>query len=170
MTLRIGQGVDVHAFDASQTIKTKVATHITLGGVAISSQRSLLAHSDGDVLIHALCDALLGALALGDIGQHFPDNDDRYKNADSRKLLQTVMSLLNEQGYMLLNADMTIVAQQPKMSPHTLAMRNNLATDMAVAVEAVSVKATTTEHLGFTGREEGIACFAIVLLQKRSSD
>lgn len=168
MTLKIGQGVDVHAFDDSQS--SKASTHITLGGVVIPSPRPLLAHSDGDVLIHALCDALLGALALGDIGLHFPDNDERYKNADSRKLLQTVIGLLNEQGYMLLNADMTIVAQQPKMAPHTLAMRNNLAADMAVAVEAVSVKATTTEHLGFTGREEGIACFAIVLLQKRSGD
>ena len=154
--MRIGQGYDVHAFGEGD--------HIILGGVTIPYERGLIAHSDGDVLIHALCDALLGAAALGDIGQHFPDTDPQYGGADSRKLLRHVISLINGKGYSLGNADMTIVAQAPKMSPYIEQMATNLVADLGCDIGQVNVKATTTEKLGFEGREEGIACQAIVLL------
>lgn len=169
MNIRIGQGYDVHAFAPldgciDTAADTTTDTAIVLGGVSIPFERTLLAHSDGDVLIHALCDAMLGALALGDIGQHFPDTDPRFKGISSRQLLVHVVALLAERNYCLSNADMTIVAQRPKMADHILLMRENIAADAAVLLDAVSIKATTTERLGFTGREEGIACYANVLL------
>ena len=164
MTMRVGQGYDVHAFDTvSADIPAEAS--IVLGGVEIPSDKPLLAHSDGDVLIHALCDALLGALALGDIGQHFPASDERYSDIDSRQLLRQVEQLVSGKGYRLLNADMTIVAQRPVMAPYIPAMRQNISTDLSVEYDAISVKATTTERLGFAGREEGIACYTTVLLQ-----
>ncbi|WP_444921455.1 2-C-methyl-D-erythritol 2,4-cyclodiphosphate synthase [Microbulbifer sp. CnH-101-G] len=158
MSFRVGQGFDVHAFGPGD--------HVVLGGVKISHSFGLKAHSDGDVLLHALCDALLGALALGDIGHHFPDTDERYSGADSRVLLQHVMALLREKGYRLVNADTTLVAQAPKMAPHIEAMRGNIAADCGVDVADISVKATTTEKLGFTGRSEGIAAQAVVLIER----
>lgn len=154
--MRIGQGYDVHAFGEGD--------HIIMGGVFIPYERGLIAHSDGDVLIHALCDALLGAAALGDIGQHFPDTDPNYSGADSRELLRQVVFLVNTKGYKLANADMTIIAQAPKMSPHIEQMRSHLAKDLGCDIGQVNVKATTTEKLGFEGRKEGVACQAIVLL------
>ena len=154
--MRIGQGYDVHAFGEGG--------HIIIGGVSIAHEQGLVAHSDGDVLIHALCDALLGAAALGDIGQHFPDTDPNYSGADRRELLREVVALVKSKGYQLANADMTIIAQAPKMSPHIEQMRNNLAEDLGCEVDQVNVKATTTEKLGFEGRKEGIACQAVVLL------
>lgn len=157
MTLRIGHGYDVHAFTTGD--------HIVLGGVRIPHRQAFKAHSDGDVLIHALCDALLGAAALGDIGRHFPDSDAQYKGIDSRKLLRHVMLLLGEHGWRVANVDGTIIAQAPKMAPHIETMRTNLAEDLDIAVGQVNVKATTTEHLGFAGREEGIAAHAVVLLE-----
>ncbi len=156
--LRIGHGYDVHSFMAGD--------HIVLGGVKIPHHQSFKAHSDGDVLIHAMCDALLGALALGDIGQHFPDSDEAYRGANSRQLLCHVIGLIQQQGYRVVNIDATIIAQAPKMAPHIEQMRHNLASDMAVAIDQVSIKATTTEKLGFTGREEGIAAHSVVLLQR----
>ena len=162
MSIRIGQGVDVHAFAPEADTSDSA---ITLGGVKIPHSCALLAHSDGDVLLHALCDALLGALALGDIGQHFPDTDPEYANANSRDLLREVMMLVTARGYQLVNADMTIVAQQPRMAPYTLTMRENISRDTNLALDAISIKATTSEQLGFTGRGEGIACFAVVLLE-----
>ena len=157
MALRIGQGFDVHGFCSG--------TQIVLGGVSIPCNFSLRAHSDGDVLLHAICDALLGALALGDIGSHFPDNDDAYKGANSRQLLRQVVTLLADKAFKIINIDTTIIAQTPRMAPFIHQMRANIAEDCALAVELVSVKATTTEHLGFTGRKEGIACQAIVLVE-----
>ncbi|MDX2463797.1 MAG: 2-C-methyl-D-erythritol 2,4-cyclodiphosphate synthase [Porticoccus sp.] len=154
--MRIGQGYDVHAFGGGD--------HIILGGVTIPYERGLMAHSDGDVLIHALCDALLGAAALGDIGRHFPDTDPRYSGADSRELLRHVISLINGKGYSLGNADMTIVAQAPKMSSYIEQMAMNIAADLGCDLSQVNIKATTTEKLGFEGRGEGISCQAIVLL------
>ena len=154
--IRIGHGYDVHAF--------KAGDYIILGGVKIPHSKAFLAHSDGDVLIHAVCDALLGALALGDIGQHFPDNDAHYKGISSRELLRQVMQLVIKQGYIVSNLDITIIAQAPKMGPHIPVMRHNLATDLLVDVSRINVKATTTEGLGFTGREEGIAVQAVVLV------
>jgi len=154
--MRIGQGYDVHAFGEGD--------HIIIGGVSIPYERGLIAHSDGDVLIHALCDALLGAAALGDIGQHFPDTDPNYSGADSRALLRQAVSLVNSKGYKLANADMTIIAQAPKMSLYTEQMRSHLAKDLGCDIGQVNVKATTTEKLGFEGRGEGIACQVIVLL------
>lgn len=156
--MRIGQGFDVHAFEAGD--------HLMLGGVRIPHDRAFRAHSDGDVLIHALCDALLGALALGDIGQHFPDTDPRYANIDSRELLGQVMELVRHRQYRLGNLDATIIAQAPKMAPYIAAMRSNLATDLGVNVEHINVKATTTEQLGFTGRGEGVAAQVAVMLIK----
>ena len=156
--MRVGLGYDVHAFGEGD--------HIVLGGVEIPYTQGLIAHSDGDVLIHALCDELLGAAALGDIGRHFPDTDPQYSNADSRLLLRHVMQLIAEQGYRLGNADITIVAQSPKMAPHIAAMCENLAQDMGCAIGQINVKATTTEKLGFEGRGEGIACHAIALLEE----
>ncbi|MCK4839613.1 MAG: 2-C-methyl-D-erythritol 2,4-cyclodiphosphate synthase [Desulfobulbaceae bacterium] len=158
--LRVGQGFDAHRF--------KSGAKLVLGGVSIAYEQGLEAHSDGDVLIHALCDALLGALALGDIGQHFPDNSDDYKGIDSRILLRRVMELIQEKNYQIGNVDMTIIAQAPKMASHLPAMRENLATDMQTPIDNVSIKATTTEKMGFTGRGEGIAAQAVVLLQKKS--
>ena len=159
--IRIGHGYDVHAF--------KAGDHIVLGGVKISHSKAFLAHSDGDVLVHAVCDALLGALALGDIGQHFPDNDARYKGISSRELLRQVMQLVATQGYKVSNLDITIIAQAPKMGPHTLAMRNHLAQDLAIELSRINIKATTTERLGFAGREEGIAVQAVVLVADTAS-
>jgi 2-C-methyl-D-erythritol 2,4-cyclodiphosphate synthase len=159
--MRIGHGFDVHAFDDGQQGIDKVV----LGGVAIPYERGLIAHSDGDVLLHALCDALLGAAALGDIGRHFPDTDMAYKNADSRALLRMVYAKIKAKGLRLLNADMTIVAQAPKMAPHIETMCFHITEDLGVEQGAVNVKATTTESLGFTGRKEGIAAYAVVLLE-----
>lgn len=156
--MRIGQGFDVHAFGPGD--------HIVIGGVSIPYERGLVAHSDGDVLLHALCDALLGAAALGDIGQHFPDTDPAFKNVDSRDLLREVYRKIQESQYQLVNADMTIVAQAPKMAPHISEMVEKIAADLQTSTDAINVKATTTEHLGFTGRKEGIAAFATILLQK----
>ncbi|GAA5525662.1 2-C-methyl-D-erythritol 2,4-cyclodiphosphate synthase [Microbulbifer aestuariivivens] len=156
MSFRIGQGFDVHAFCDGD--------HVILGGVRIPCDQGLKAHSDGDVLLHALADALLGALALGDIGHHFPDNDPNYAGADSRRLLRHVMTLVAERGYALVNADCTLIAQAPKMAPYIQSMRANIAEDCGVDISAASVKATTTERLGFAGRGEGIAAQATVLL------
>jgi len=158
MPFRIGQGYDVHAFDKGEK------DHVIIGGVSIPHSAGLLAHSDGDVLIHALCDALLGALALGDIGRHFPDTDPAYKNADSRDLLKRVYSLVKDRDYLVGNIDITVVAQAPKMAPHIDNMCANLASDLETEVGNINVKATTTEKLGFTGRQEGIACYASVLV------
>ncbi|GAA6166586.1 2-C-methyl-D-erythritol 2,4-cyclodiphosphate synthase [Sessilibacter corallicola] len=157
--MRIGQGYDVHAFGPG--------SEITLGGVVIPYTQGLVAHSDGDVLLHALCDALLGAAALGDIGKHFPDTDPAFKNADSRDLLRSVYEKILERGLWIVNADMTIVAQAPKMAPHIDSMVENIAADLQTVTGNINVKATTTERLGFTGRKEGIAAFATVLLQNQ---
>ncbi len=156
--MRIGHGYDVHKFGDGD--------HLVLGGVSIPYSHGFVAHSDGDVLLHALCDALLGACALGDIGQHFPDTDPKYKGIDSRELLIHVYRLVKEQGFSLVNLDSTIVAQAPKMAPHITAMRANLATDLDTDIGQINVKATTTEKLGFCGRSEGIAVHAVVLLEK----
>ena len=153
---RVGQGFDVHAFGDGD--------HVMLGGVRVAHERGLIAHSDGDVVLHALCDAILGALALGDIGKHFPPGDERWRGADSRRLLRQVMSLMSDAGYALGNADTTVVCERPKLAPHVDLMRETMAADLGVAIDAVSVKATTSEKLGFTGRGEGIAAFASVLL------
>jgi len=155
---RIGTGYDVHAFGPGD--------FVTLGGVRIAHSQGLVAHSDGDVLIHALCDALLGALALGDIGTHFPPSDAAWKNADSRGLLRAVQGMLDARGYAVVNIDSVVICERPKLLPHIEAMRVNLAEDLRIDVDAVSVKATTTEKLGFTGREEGIAAHAVALLQQ----
>jgi 2-C-methyl-D-erythritol 2,4-cyclodiphosphate synthase len=155
--MRIGHGFDVHRFGDGD--------HIVLAGVTIPWRQGLIAHSDGDVALHALCDALLGACALGDIGQHFPDSDARYANIDSRELLRHVYQLVQDNGYQLANADLTIIAEVPKMAPHITAMRQAIAADLSVALNAINVKATTTEGLGYTGRSEGIAVHAVVLLQ-----
>jgi 2-C-methyl-D-erythritol 2,4-cyclodiphosphate synthase len=154
--IRIGQGYDVHAFCEGE--------HIMMGGARIPHSKALKAHSDGDVLLHALCDALLGAAALGDIGKFFPDNDPKYKGADSRVLLGRVMKLLRKMNISINNVDMTVVAQQPKMAPYISYMKTNIAEDLGIVEGLVSVKATTTEWLGFTGREEGIAAYATVLV------
>ena len=157
--MRVGQGYDVHRFAEGD--------HIILGGVAIPYEQGLEAHSDGDVVLHALCDALLGAAALGDIGKHFPDTDPEFKGADSRVLLRHVYSIVQQKGYQLMNADMTIIAQAPKMAPHIAAMCRNIADDLGVNVDCINVKATTTEKLGFEGRKEGIAVQAIVLIDNK---
>lgn len=159
--MRIGQGLDVHAFGPGH--------HVVLGGVTIAHTHGLVAHSDGDVVIHALCDAILGALALGDIGRHFPPSDERWRDVSSRHFLLHCAALALEHGYELANADVTVACERPKIAPHAEAMRVNLAADMGCALGQVSVKATTTEKLGFTGRGEGIAAFAVVLLQRRAS-
>ncbi|WP_269751498.1 2-C-methyl-D-erythritol 2,4-cyclodiphosphate synthase [Paraneptunicella aestuarii] len=156
--MRIGQGYDVHKFGGEGPI--------IIGGVSIDYEQGLLAHSDGDVLLHAICDALLGALALGDIGHHFPDNDPAYANVDSRELLRQVMKSVKSKGYVINNLDSTIVAQAPKMAPHIVQMREIIANDCACDIDQINVKATTTEKLGFTGRKEGIACYASVILIK----
>ncbi|MFL0807633.1 MAG: 2-C-methyl-D-erythritol 2,4-cyclodiphosphate synthase [Oceanobacter sp.] len=154
--MRIGHGFDVHAFDEGD--------FVMLGGVRIPHSHGLKAHSDGDVALHALSDALLGAVALGDIGQHFPDTDAAYEGADSRQLLRHVMGLVNKEGFAVGNVDITIIAQSPQMSPHIERMRAVIADDLAVSVKAVNVKATTTEKLGYVGRKEGIAVHAVALL------
>jgi len=153
---RIGQGFDVHAFGDGD--------HVVLGGVRIAHDHGVLAHSDGDVVIHALCDAMLGALALGDIGVHFPPSDPRWKDADSRVFLRHCDALLRERGWRVGNCDVTVVCERPKVGPHAAAMRANLAADLGIDADAVSVKATTSEKLGFTGRGEGIAAQAACLL------
>ena len=154
--MRIGQGFDVHAFAAGR--------RLVIGGVEIAFDRGLLGHSDADVLLHAICDALLGAAALGDIGRHFPDTDARYQGIDSRELLRHVAALLRERGHTVANVDATVIAQAPRMSPHIPRMVENIAADLGVDRAVVNVKATTTEGLGFTGRGEGIAAQAICLL------
>lgn len=156
--IRIGHGYDVHKFGGTGPI--------TISGIQIPYEQGLVAHSDGDVAIHALCDAILGALALGDIGRHFPDNDPAYKGVDSRKLLIEVYQLACEKGYQLGNADITIIAQAPKMAPFIQPMREQLATLLNTSLENINVKATTTEQLGPMGRKEGIATHAVVLLIK----
>ncbi|GAB3314286.1 2-C-methyl-D-erythritol 2,4-cyclodiphosphate synthase [Luteimonas notoginsengisoli] len=156
MDIRIGQGYDVHAFGAGD--------HVMLGGVRVPHDLGVLAHSDGDVVLHALCDAMLGALALGDIGRHFPPSDAQWKDADSRAFVRHCETLLRERGWRLGNADITVVCERPKVGPHADAMRALIAQDLGVDIDAISVKATTSEALGFTGRGEGIAAQAICLL------
>lgn len=158
MNIRIGHGFDVHAFAEGR--------RLIIGGVDIPHDLGLLGHSDADVLLHAICDALLGAAALGDIGKHFPDSDARYQGIDSRKLLRHVAELLDGRGWKVGNVDATIIAQAPKMAPHIAAMREHIAEDIGIAADQVNVKATTTERLGFTGREEGIAAEAVCLIVK----
>ncbi len=153
--IRVGHGFDVHAFTAGD--------HLMLGGVRIPHDRAFAAHSDGDVLIHAVCDALLGAAGLGDIGRHFPDTDPAFAGADSRRLLEKVLDKLRADGFAVVNMDATIIAQAPKLAPHIDAMRDNLA---ALLDAPVNVKATTTERLGYAGREEGIAVHAVVLIER----
>lgn len=156
--MRIGQGFDVHKFGPGE--------FITLGGVQIPYSQGLVAHSDGDVLLHALCDAILGACGLGDIGHHFPDTDPNYKGACSRNLLRQVVKQMQAKNLSIVNADMTLIAQAPKMAPHLPAMLANLAADLNVSLEQLNIKASTTEKLGFIGRGEGIAALAVVLLRK----
>ena len=154
--IRIGQGIDAHAFQPGG--------RLVLGGVEIPHDAGLAAHSDGDVVLHALCDALLGAAALGDIGGHFPPGDPEYRGIDSRILLRRVRELVTDAGYKVVNTDITIVAEAPRMAGHIPDMRDNIATDLGLDAACVSVKATTSERMGFTGRGEGIAAFAIVLI------
>ncbi|WP_269790720.1 2-C-methyl-D-erythritol 2,4-cyclodiphosphate synthase [Stenotrophomonas sp. Iso1] len=154
--LRIGQGYDVHAFGEGD--------HIMLGGTRVPHRCGVLAHSDGDVALHALCDAMLGALALGDIGVHFPPSDDRWKGADSSCFVSHCNELLRERGWQVGNADITVICERPKVGPHALAMREKVAQLLGIGLDRVSIKATTSEKLGFTGREEGIAAQAVVLL------
>jgi 2-C-methyl-D-erythritol 2,4-cyclodiphosphate synthase len=156
--IRVGQGYDVHRFNEGD--------HIILGGVKIPYEKGLEAHSDGDVVLHALADAILGAAALGDIGKHFPDTDPEFKGADSRVLLRHVYKIVQEKGYQLINADITIIAQAPKMLPYVPEIRANIAADLLVDMDFINVKATTTEKLGFEGRKEGIAVQAVVLIEK----
>jgi 2-C-methyl-D-erythritol 2,4-cyclodiphosphate synthase len=155
--MRIGQGFDVHALVEGR--------RLVIGGVEIAHDKGLLGHSDADVLLHAICDALLGAAALGDIGRHFPDSDPRYKGIDSRELLRHVASLVAGRGYRMVNLDATIIAQAPRMAPHIPRMVANIAADAGVDAARVNVKATTTEELGFAGRREGIAAQAVCLIE-----
>lgn len=159
--MRIGHGFDVHKFGGEGPV--------IIGGIAIPYEQGLIAHSDGDVVLHALCDALLGAIAEGDIGRHFPDTDDEWKGADSRALLRDVYSKVKSKGYELVNADVTIMAQAPKMAPHIESMCQTIAADLETDIGNINVKATTTERLGFTGRKEGIATEAVVLINKVTS-
>jgi 2-C-methyl-D-erythritol 2,4-cyclodiphosphate synthase len=156
--VRIGQGFDVHAFEPGR--------RLVLGGVHIPHAHGLKAYSDGDVVLHALCDALLGAAALGDIGRHFPDSDAAFAGADSRDLLRQVCAKLQARDFRPVNADVTVIAQTPRLAPFIDSMRATIAADMQIAIERISVKATTTEQLGFTGRGEGIAALAVVLLEQ----
>lgn len=156
MSVRIGQGFDVHAFGDGD--------HVMLGGVRVPHARGVLAHSDGDVVLHALCDAMLGALALGDIGRHFPPSDPKWRGADSRTFLRHCDSLIRERGWRVGNADVTVICERPKVGPHADAMRAHIAADLGLVMDGVSVKATTSETLGFTGRGEGIAAMAVCLL------
>lgn len=162
LPFRIGHGYDVHRFGEV----TESDARIILGGVSIEHSKPLLAHSDGDVLIHALCDALLGSVAAGDIGQHFPDTDAVYKNVDSSVLLQKTYALVQETGYQVGNIDITIIAQKPVMKPHIPAMREKLARTLSIELGQINIKATTTEGLGFAGREEGIAVHAVAIVYK----
>jgi 2-C-methyl-D-erythritol 2,4-cyclodiphosphate synthase len=157
MKIRIGQGLDVHAFCAGD--------HVVLGGVRIDHDHALAAHSDGDVVLHALCDAMLGAAALGDIGRHFPPSDPQWADADSRELLRKVDVLLKRDGWMVVNADITLVCELPKITPHAAQMQANIAVDIGLEASDISIKATTTEGLGFCGRGEGITALAIVLIK-----
>ena len=154
--MRIGQGFDAHRFGPG--------LRLVLGGVEIEHDQGLIAHSDGDVLIHALCDAILGAAALGDIGRHFPDSSPDFKGIDSRILLRQTVHLVRQRGYSIVNADMTIIAQAPKLAPHLSEMKVNIAQDLIIQANQVNIKATTTEGMGFTGRGEGIAAQAVVLI------
>jgi 2-C-methyl-D-erythritol 2,4-cyclodiphosphate synthase len=154
--MRVGIGYDVHAFGEGN--------HVVLGGVQIPHERGVVAHSDGDVALHALCDALLGAMGLGDIGEHFPDTDPRWKGADSRRFLRHCALLLREHGWRFVNADLTLVAQAPRIGPYRKQMRQNIADDLGVRPDRINFKATTSEGLGALGRAEGLACQAIVLL------
>lgn len=158
MNLRIGHGYDAHRFGPGD--------HVMLGGVRIACDAGVIAHSDGDVLIHALCDALLGAAALGDIGRHFPDSDPRYKGIDSRRLLREVVGKLRAAGYRPLNADLTLIAEKPRVAAHVPAMCANLAGDLGAAADCVNVKATTTEKMGWIGRAEGLAAHAVVTVTR----
>ncbi|GHV03110.1 2-C-methyl-D-erythritol 2,4-cyclodiphosphate synthase [Bacteroidia bacterium] len=157
---RIGHGYDVHALDEGLPL--------VLGGVRIPHRKGCVAHSDGDVPVHALCDALLGAVALGDIGVHFPDSDPRYRGIDSLELLRHVAGLLGREGYSVCNVDLTIAAEQPRIGPYVDLMRERIASALGVGVGEVSVKATTTERLGFVGREEGIAAWAVALVERQT--
>jgi 2-C-methyl-D-erythritol 2,4-cyclodiphosphate synthase len=155
--MRVGQGFDVHAFGEGD--------HVMLGGVRIPHGRGVVAHSDGDVVIHALCDAVLGALGEGDIGRHFPDSDPRYRGADSRVFMRTVAGMMRAAGFTLVNADLTVLAEAPRIAAHRIAIASNLAADLGVEARFINVKATTTERLGFIGRGEGLAALACVLLE-----
>ena len=155
--MRIGHGYDAHTFADN--------CPLILGGVRIPYEKGLLAHSDGDAVIHALCDAMLGAAALGDIGHFFPDNSEEFENIDSRILLRRVKALIDEKNLSLVNTDITILAQAPKMSPHILGMRENISQDIDTTIDNINIKATTTERMGFIGREEGIAVHAVVLME-----
>lgn len=157
--MRIGQGYDAHRFADGD--------HVVLGGVKIPFERGLAAHSDGDVLLHAICDALLGAVGAGDIGRHFPDSDPAYAGASSRALLRAVVAKLAERGYAPVNVDATVVCEQPRISPHVADMQSNIASDTGLPPDAVNVKGTTTEKMGFTGRGEGIAALAVCLVSAR---
>jgi len=159
--IRIGQGFDVHAFGDGECV--------VLGGVRIAYHRGVVAHSDGDVVIHALCDAVLGALGEGDIGRHFPDSDPRYRGADSRLFLREVAAIMRAAGLRVANADVTVLAEAPRIAAHRAAMAANLAADLGTASQCINIKATTTERLGFVGRGEGLAAFATVLLEGRDS-
>ena len=156
--LRIGQGYDVHAFTTGD--------FVTLGGERIAHTHGILAHSDGDVLLHAICDALLGAAGLGDIGMHFPDTDPRWRGADSRAFVRHARALLEERGYAVVNVDATVIAEAPRLGKHREAMRANVAADLGIDSTRVNIKATTSEQLGFIGRREGIACQAIALIEQ----
>lgn len=155
--LRVGQGYDIHAFTAGD--------HVTLGGVRIPHSHAVLAHSDGDVLLHAVCDALLGAAGLGDIGMHFPDTDPRWKAADSRAFTRHARELLKERDYVVVNVDATVISETPRLGKYREAMRTNIAADLGINITRVNIKATTSEKLGFIGRGEGLACQAIVLIE-----
>lgn len=158
MSLRIGSGVDFHQLGEGRAL--------WIGGVEIPHHKGAIGHSDADVLLHAICDALLGALALGDIGIHFPNTDERYKDIDSKILLKECVSLINNKGYTIINIDSTLCLQEPKIKPYVSAMQNAIAAVTKLSTDDVSIKATTTEHLGFVGREEGLIAYATVLLQK----
>jgi len=155
--LRIGQGYDVHVFTAGD--------HMTLGGEKIPHTHGILAHSDGDVLLHAICDALLGAAGLGDIGMHFPDTDARWKGADSRKFVRHVRDLLKVSDYVIVNVDTTVICEAPRLGKYREAMRSNIAADLGINITRVNIKATTSEKMGFIGRAEGLACQAIALIE-----
>jgi 2-C-methyl-D-erythritol 2,4-cyclodiphosphate synthase len=157
-SLRVGQGYDVHVFEPGD--------HVTLGGVQIAHTQGVRAHSDGDVLLHALCDALLGAASLGDIGMHFPDTDAQWRGADSRAFVRHVRKLLAQQSFSIVNVDTTVLAEAPRLGKHRETMRANIASDLEIPMECVNVKATTSEGAGFIGRREGLACHAIALIER----